>query len=626
MLRHEEWKNMETFTVTTLLDRGPGSLRQAILSANGRPGPDRIVFAVAGTITLHSPLPPITDPLIINGPGADGLAISGNGEVQILTVERGVNVAIDGITFQDGRTVNGGAIHNRGRLTLSACAFRRNFAGNDGGAILNDGGILLVRDCTFDGNQAEFDGGAISNRLGDLLVECSRFNGNAAGSTAGGIHTATGLTTVRKSKFSGHSAPFGGTFALFGTRLEIADCEVTDSTAATEGGAARVTGEAEITGSFFLRNRAGSMGGAITAFRGTLRVCDTQFRFNRAGLDGGAVASLVSTTVVRCCLLADNEAGDSGGAIATIDEVLRVEDSDLIRNAASGFGGAIRSFLNTNGTWVGIFNTNFLANAVQEGGGGAISTFGGATEVIGCALARNSGAFGGAIHNGGGTLTRLLNATLSQNIAATTGGAIFLSGGMAEASFVTINESLVLQEGGAAVAGARLFMANSIIASTTNGLGQPRPNSDGRVTDLGGNFSTDDTCPGFTVVSAEEPALGQLLIHAPRRTCTHALGEGSVAIGGARNCLDAALQPVGVDQRGVRRPQGRACDAGAYEAAWKDRPEHDDGHRDGDQGSGGCDSHDGGNAGGGSDRRDGGLCSDDDLSDDSPDASDRSGR
>lgn len=58
-------------TVTNADDAGPGSLRQAILDANAGSGADLIKFAIpdAGpqVIRLASPLPPVTDPLMIDG-------------------------------------------------------------------------------------------------------------------------------------------------------------------------------------------------------------------------------------------------------------------------------------------------------------------------------------------------------------------------------------------------------------------------------------------------------------------------------------------------------------------------------------------------------------------------------
>jgi hypothetical protein len=50
---------MPTFTVTSLSDSGPGSLRAAITSANANPG-SLINFAVNGTIALDSALPALT--------------------------------------------------------------------------------------------------------------------------------------------------------------------------------------------------------------------------------------------------------------------------------------------------------------------------------------------------------------------------------------------------------------------------------------------------------------------------------------------------------------------------------------------------------------------------------------
>src|SRR5579863_5275701 len=54
-----------SFVVNTLADSGSGSLRQAILDANGRPGPNEIDFApgLHGTIVLTSGALPITDSL-----------------------------------------------------------------------------------------------------------------------------------------------------------------------------------------------------------------------------------------------------------------------------------------------------------------------------------------------------------------------------------------------------------------------------------------------------------------------------------------------------------------------------------------------------------------------------------
>lgn len=85
MPRQEEWYKLSTYTVTTLADSGPGSLRQAILEANSSAGPDLIRFRVTGEILLKSALPTIEDHLTIDGPGAGSLTINGNG-TQILNI------------------------------------------------------------------------------------------------------------------------------------------------------------------------------------------------------------------------------------------------------------------------------------------------------------------------------------------------------------------------------------------------------------------------------------------------------------------------------------------------------------------------------------------------------------
>src|SRR6478672_4621538 len=60
-----------TFTVTTAADSGVGSLRQAILDANGAAGADTIAFNITGggvhTIALATALPAISSPATIDG-------------------------------------------------------------------------------------------------------------------------------------------------------------------------------------------------------------------------------------------------------------------------------------------------------------------------------------------------------------------------------------------------------------------------------------------------------------------------------------------------------------------------------------------------------------------------------
>src|SRR5262249_41679297 len=86
---------LATFTVTNLHSAGAGSLREAIIAANARPGSDTIAFAVAGTIRIgRTALPPITDTVTIDGSTAPSFAGS-----PVVTVDyRGTR----GLRFESG--------------------------------------------------------------------------------------------------------------------------------------------------------------------------------------------------------------------------------------------------------------------------------------------------------------------------------------------------------------------------------------------------------------------------------------------------------------------------------------------------------------------------------------------
>ena len=83
--------------VTNTGDSGPGSLRQAITDANTNPGLDTICFNIPGagvqTIAPLSALPPISDPVIIDGysqPGASPNTLAVGGDATLLIELNGI--------------------------------------------------------------------------------------------------------------------------------------------------------------------------------------------------------------------------------------------------------------------------------------------------------------------------------------------------------------------------------------------------------------------------------------------------------------------------------------------------------------------------------------------------------
>ncbi len=111
-----------SYVVTNTNDSGPGSLRQAITNANANPGVDTITFAIPGsgvhTITPTSPLPALTDSVILDGysqPGAQPNSLA-DGDNAVLTIEIDGSLAgpsADGLLVSaDGTVIRGLAVHS----------------------------------------------------------------------------------------------------------------------------------------------------------------------------------------------------------------------------------------------------------------------------------------------------------------------------------------------------------------------------------------------------------------------------------------------------------------------------------------------------------------------------------
>jgi hypothetical protein len=117
----------DTFTVTNTTDGGPGSLRKAITDANGQANidantPDIISFAIPGvgvqTITPSSPLPAITDPVVIDGytqPGASANTLNVGDNAVLLIELNGANTTgtAIGLDLAGGKSTVRGLVINR---------------------------------------------------------------------------------------------------------------------------------------------------------------------------------------------------------------------------------------------------------------------------------------------------------------------------------------------------------------------------------------------------------------------------------------------------------------------------------------------------------------------------------
>jgi hypothetical protein len=181
------------FVVTTTMDAGEGSLRQAMLNANAIEGADEIrfdsevgPFGPPQSIVIEKPLPEITEQVTIDGYVKGflwkraGVTISGQNLSRIFKVAKHTEATIRNLTLTDGKARKGGAILNRGTLVVSGVNLSENTASRLGGAIVNLRGDLAVINSTLVRNRAGKAGGAIANKRGSIVVTNSTFSENSS--------------------------------------------------------------------------------------------------------------------------------------------------------------------------------------------------------------------------------------------------------------------------------------------------------------------------------------------------------------------------------------------------------------------------------------------------------------
>ena len=228
-------------------------------------------------------------------------------------------------------------------------------------------------------------------------------------------------------------------------------------------------------------------------------------------------------------------------------------------------GGA--GIYNGDGATLNLFDSTVSGNTSGWAGGGIFSFFGSTTNVTRSTISANTSAdVGGGLRLLGNA--SFVNSTISGNTAAAWhGAALFLTDGVADVAHTTIigntgpGGTAAVFVGTFGPTSATLNLQNSIVAANADSGCFLAPFGAGAVAinSLGGNVFTDSSCFPVGADQVVGAALVDALADNGGPTFTHALLPGSPAI-------DAAIGSCPVtDQRGVARPRGTACDAGAVE-------------------------------------------------------------
>lgn len=526
-----------TITVSTTADEltndGNCSLREALEAANNDivvdacakgSGADTVILPSGSYDFSSAPALVGTDdnglkgdldikaPTTIQGAGAVTTTVDAEGHDRVFDIVANVAVTISGLTIRGGiapSLLTGGGIQSIGPLTLSGDIVTDNSA-NDGGGVSTAGAALTVLGSAISHNHAA---GFPSGTGGGVLVE-----------------NANGTASITGSLIADNTAGEGGGVWV-------------------EDGSSLVAVQSSIEG-----NTASVIGGGGVYNQGDLTLTDVSLGGNTA-VQGAGVYSQPSgagTATLTRVLVSGNTAispGVTGGGILN-EGPMTVAQSTVSANTAgstasggSGTGGGIKN-VGVSGKTLAITESTIVGNTAKDGDGLYNSSAGEATLTNTTVTDNGENSTqgqGGGIYNDSTSAMSLANVTLTGNEASfTAGDGGNLYNANATASALTAKDTII---------------ANPLTSGNCNDTNKP--------TSLGNNLGFDpngDTHPCFSPGGGNvfgDPVLGPLQNNGGP-TQTEAIPKTSAA-------LDAGAGCPTIDQRGFPRPQGPACDIGAFE-------------------------------------------------------------
>lgn len=484
-------------------------------AAGSYTGPYTFACNVPTTVTTTSELL-IAHDVILDGEGR--LTVDGNDSHAVfVSWESDVAIELNRLAITGGATTNrGSGVHSRGALKMTDCTVSGN-SGNYSSAISAFGDLTLTNTTVSD-NAWNGIGTSGTATLNNCIVSRN---------ARGGISNS-GTLTLNDTTVSENNGDEGGGITNFGT-LVVNDSAVSRNTAASGGGISSAFEE----------------GVSVTLNRSTVSE-------NTASGGCGGIDSW-GTLILNKSIVSDNRAGGTGGICSTGSLALNL--STVSGNTAtwpSSWGGGIAS----SGEATLVDST--ISDNSATAGGGAFSSNGDLT-IRGCTFFGNVAVHGGGINVQYGALT-LENSTVSGNIALETGGGIH-----SRQEFILQSSTVAFNS---ADSGGAIFFASTSGATLLNSAIEGdcelefgyMPSSSGGNIESPGDSCGLDNAGDQTNVTGAQLNLGPLQDNGGP-TMTHSLLPGSVAI----DKIPEAMCEVDTDQRSVGRPQGLACDVGAFE-------------------------------------------------------------
>jgi predicted outer membrane repeat protein len=397
----------------------------------------------------------------------------------------------------------------------------------------------------------------------------------------------TGFVELRNVTLTRGGSDGPGAAVTTRGEIMVVDSKVHRNLAEEPGGGIMSQRRATIVRSVITGNLANDDGGGVYARRGGVQVFDSIVNANLVDGSGGAIGSTGDILVVRSHVDGNTTDGDGGALYADEDGDITVIDSTVDGSTADGPGGAIFTL---DGD-VTIVNSTVNGNRADDRGG-AISGEADVT-IINSTIARNAAV----AHVGGGVWARgdlyVANSTISNNYAEAVGGGVLAAGtvGLVKSTIIDNIAPVAANVG----AGERLDAFGSIIGPPDTDFpgGQVQPTGRncqvpaGR--SFGYNVATDASC-GLSaptdMVGSTELMLGELsqngglgetrhplpgspvLDRIPAADCNFApFGKALEGEQHLEGLVADRLALSAMDQRGMPRPQGPACDVGAVEVA-----------------------------------------------------------